>query len=110
MIKQTQYDETFFVALHSLDLGDIHSPDGRAHPLTAMTPVSVVEHASDAGAGTVEIAPTVLPAGTATGPSFMPSLPSLNPKDWIPQHFGARLAVGVVAVGLLLIVAWRLSK
>lgn len=74
-------------AMHFFDAGDVQSDDGRSHPVTAMTPVSLIP-------GT----PSLLPV----------SLPS--PSGLIPKHLGARLAVGVLAIGILLIVAFRLAK
>lgn len=109
MLKQTTYPDSFFVNLQSLDLGDIHSPDGRAHPLTALTPVVVTESAP-----VVDVHPTTVSGGASTGPSYTPaglSLPGvLSPSSWLPEHAGARLAVGLLALGLLLIVAARLAR
>lgn len=105
------YGESFWVNLHSLDLGDINSPDGRAHPLTAMTPVVAMPCStcdgswlsnSNAPAQFVDNANTHASSGFTNPFNF--SLPSL------PSHFGARMAIGVLALGLLLIVAFRLTK
>jgi hypothetical protein len=83
-------------AMHFFDLGDVESPDGRAHPVTATTPVSLV-------ASTQPTASTQ--DATMQSASFASSLlPSM------PKHFGARVAVGVLAIGILLIVAFRLAK
>lgn len=65
------------VGLHGLDFGEVITPDGRAHPVTALTPVTT-SLASSSDAAQV----TVSPVGTMlnTGPNFAPSsLPTGNP-------------------------------
>jgi hypothetical protein len=98
------FDPTFYTALHSLDFGSVQSPDGRDHYLDANTPVSVVNSPI----------PDVVDAG-----NIIPSLKIPSPFDvtgvkpntsFIPAHFGARAAVGVLAIGLLIVVAFRLTK
>lgn len=92
-------------ALHSLDFGEVLSPDGRAHPLDALTPITV--YTAPAAGPTAPVSGTTGP-GNASGTTLagfgLPSLPSF------PSHFGARFVVGVVGVGLVLIVAWRLAR
>lgn len=100
-------DPTHYTALQSLDFGNVLSLDGRAHPFDAMTPVSVDN-----------VPATVVPAGTNTGPVVSlpadgtPSnVPSVSMADiasgLLPKHIGARLAVGFLAVAILIIVAIR---
>lgn len=86
------YDPLNFTALESLDFGEVYTPDGRAHPFDANTPVNV-SYVSSPG-----------------GPGGATPLTALFPSLAVPQHFGARLAVGVLAIGVLLIVAFRLAK
>lgn len=102
-------------ALHSLDFGDVYSSDGRAHPITALIPVEIREEPA-----TVNVSPTVVPAGSASSPQVAP--PPADPSAILtgiggaiadkvfPQHIGARLVVGVIAVGIILLVVWRLVK
>jgi hypothetical protein len=99
----TQFDPTFYTALHSLDFGSVQSPDGRDHYLDANTPVSVVA----APIPDVVSAASVIPSpydvtGVTSGSSFLSPLFSA-------KHIGARVAVGVLAIGLLLVVAFRLT-
>lgn len=95
-------------ALHSLDFGNVYSLDGREHPVTATTPVYAVDVPPLTSPDTVGVnsspsGPTGTTAGgTLTQASFgWPSLPS---------HIGARTVVGILAVGILLIVVFRLIK
>jgi len=102
-----KFDPTFYTALHSLDFGSVQSPDGRDHYLDANTPVSVV----------AAPIPDIVSAG-----SIIPPVGSLLPDPYavtgvtkgapflnVP-HLGARVAVGVLAVGLLLVVAFRITR
>ncbi len=86
-------------AMHFFDLGDVESPDGRAHPLTALTPVSLV---SSDPVGAVGVGQQIANAVTGKASDAVSGI--------IPKHFGARVAVGVLAIGILLIVAFRLAK
>ncbi len=101
-----QLDPTWTTGLLTMDPGDVLSPDGRAHPLGALTPVG--------WSTTSPSSPTDAPSSTA-GPSTPVSdaslhLPSvLNPMSLLPAHLGARLAVGVIAIIILAIAAWRLT-
>lgn len=122
MLLPSLPDPTHVTALHSLDFGTVHSSDGRAHPLNAMTPI------------TVETVPDVVDPGVATsatvtaaGPcdAFVFGSPAwigcqaathgvATPADiaakFLPSHAIARIVVIVLAIGILFIVAWRIAK
>jgi hypothetical protein len=105
-------DPTHLTALHSLDFGSVYSADGREHPLTAFTPVYQME---DSGAVSSDVqaplpssssgASTTTPGGTLTPANYWPDW--LTPK--VPTHIGARVVVGLIAIGIILIVALRLT-
>ena len=82
----TQLDPTQYYALQTLDMGNVLSPDGRAHPFDGSTPVVA----------------TAIPA------SF-PIPSALNPfSSWHwPPNFGARVAIGIIAVLILVLVVAR---
>lgn len=122
-------DPTFFTSMQSLDLGSVYTPDGREHPITALTPMYSISSPSD-------VAGVSLPADPGNGTSSQsgtPGLPGSSTVDgWLnkifgttPQdpmgigngavaavasgHYGARFAVGILAIGILLIVVARLT-
>ena len=110
-----QLDPTWTVGLLTMDPGDVLSPDGRAHPLDAHTPItwapapaaSLTSDPSASGASSTPVPRTLLnPLGLAPGSGIL-SPASLLPS--LPAHLGARVAVGVVAIILVAIVAWRLT-
>lgn len=107
MLKPPTFDPTFYTALHSLDFGSVQSPDGRDHFLDANTPVSVISAPIPDVVGSASLTPTgsLIPdpyavTGVAKGASFFT----------VPPHFGARVAVGVLAIGILLVVVLRITK
>lgn len=81
--------------LQSLDLGSAISPDGRDNPLVPYMPVILGAPASSSDATTTD-------TSSSTSTASLPGLPSL------PQHFGARLAVGVIAIIVIGVVLWRI--
>lgn len=110
-------DPTFFTALHSLDFGEVQSPDGRSHPVDAMTPIDIV-------AATPVVQPVNATSGSAVG-----SPPSTEDPGVIAtakqvatdaienylgigkaQHRVARIVLSVVAIGIIIVVAVRLTK
>ena len=101
-------------SMHWFDLGEVESPDGRSHPLNAFTPISFAPSAPpdslDEKPKTPDYQiPIVTPMGTYNISSGVADKVSgLIPS--LPSHFGARLAVAVLAIGILLIVAFRLAK
>lgn len=100
-------------SMHWFDLGEIESPDGRSHPLNAFTPISFAPSAPpdslDEKPKPDYQIPIVTPMGTYNVPSGVADkVTGLIPS--MPKHFGARLAVAVLAIGILLIVAFRLAK
>lgn len=103
-------DPLHLTALHSLDFGSVYSADGREHPITAFTPVFQME---DSGAVSSDVQPplpssgssTTTPGGTLTPVNYWPDW--LTPK--VPEHIGARVIVGIIAIGLIFIVAFRLT-
>lgn len=103
-------DPLNLTSLHSLDFGSVYSPDGREHPITALTtvypmysdagPSDVQPPLPSSGSSTTTPGGTIVPISWPDWKSFLPSL---------PPHFGARLVVGLVAIGIILIVAARLT-
>lgn len=92
-------DPLHTTALESLDFGDVLSPDGRAHPMTANTSIYPVDpvSATPVDPGTQSGAQAVLAGETLFG-------------LFKTQHIAARTVVGLVAIGILLIVVVRLVK
>ena len=88
-------------ALESLDFGSVYSPDGREHPVNAQTPVATTEAASPAA----QVSTNPLPGwmqwlAWLLGDSHTPS----------PEFAMFRLIAIVVGIGLVFIVAFRLTK
>lgn len=119
-------DPTHFTALQSLDFGDILSPDGRAHPVTAFTPLSFASAISatpDAqsvpvpasGVGGSQSNTTTAATPVVTNVSFS-AADALRLLGLLPNAtgttgtIGPRLVVGVIAIGLILIAAWHFSS
>lgn len=104
-------DPTFTTALESFDFGSVFSPDGRDHPMTATTPVNVVP--SDPGMTPVQ-GPGSLPASPlpgVPGGEIISGLAAAGTSLTMSvRHLGARVVVGVIGIGLLLIVGWRLTE
>src|ERR1700760_1545759 len=107
------YGSGFWTALESLDFGDATSPDGRAHPITASSPVTVVPPTQDpttqggiagAAAGMTGPADGAFDPTTGASVGIVSSLTSAFP------HLGVRLVVIVIGIGIVLLVAWRLVK
>lgn len=86
-------------ALDSLDMGSLISPDGRDTPLLPSQPIVPLAASSSASSTTDA---SSAPASTTSPVSLGSLLPS------VPDHFGARLAVGAIAVVVILIVVWRI--
>lgn len=84
-------------ALHSLDLGSVISPDGRDTPLLHSMTVNVAPSVDSAD--NVDSKATSVTTTNALLPDVLPKL---------PEHFGARVAVGIIAVVVIVIVAWRI--
>jgi hypothetical protein len=101
-----QLDPTWEVGLLSSDFGNVYTPDGREHPVLGITPVGQT-------VATPSISATTAPAQTANvglGP-----FSSINPFSGIgslltDHHIGARVIVGIVGIGLVFIVALRLTR
>jgi hypothetical protein len=104
-------DPTHTIGLQSLDFGSVYSSDGREHPLLALTPVFRQDSSqlatsqptstsgTDPASTALGVVSGALPSPGSIASSFLPSL---------PPHFGARVAVGVIAIAILLIVVARL--
>lgn len=84
------------------DLGDVESLDGRSHPITATTPVSLVTNSQPAN----DPAKDVIDALKQNNSSFGVG----DFWSFAPKHLGTRVAISVLAIGILLIVAFRLVK
>lgn len=107
---------SFLTALQSFDAGEFISPDGRAHSVTASLPISFGPATTAEGQDTVQVSPTV--AAEPTGPSYTPPVAAVSQQDQgaglslfhlhMPQHFGARVAIGVIAVLLIVIAIARM--
>jgi len=103
-----------WTALHSFDLGDVESPDGRTHPVTATTPMTLVSVPAPTppvpppGQGMPSI-PIVTPMGTYTLPGSVVDKLDKATSFW-PSHALPRAVVILIAIGLILLVAWRLMK
>lgn len=93
---------SFTTALHSLDFGDVTSPDGRAHPLTALTPITIGPRSI-----TDDQQQLVSDSGAPVQEASFPHIP--NPFS-LPPHFGIRTIVVVIAIVLILIVGLRLTR
>lgn len=91
-------DPLHTTALESLDFGDVLSPDGRAHPVTANTTVYPV----DPGVTQQPTTPASNPVGTVGSWAIS--------QLFTDNHIGARAVVGILAIGILLIVVFRLTK
>lgn len=128
------YDPTHQTALFSLDFGDVMSADGRAHPLTALTPMTALPSLTDFG---VDVAATTVGAvdKTPATPQGAASVPAgsdcskytIGSWDW-SQCVGAkaqgaissavqpsstswaRLALGVLAILIIAIAVFRIVK
>lgn len=84
-------------ALQSFDLGSVYSKDGRDHPVTSLIPVRLdAETVQTAAAGVKEA--VAQNAGMFSNPFKL------------PEHAGARAVVGLIAIGIILIIVWRLVK
>jgi hypothetical protein len=108
MFSLPTFDPTFYTALHSLDFGSVQSPDGRDHYLDANTPVSVISAPIPDVVGAGSLAPPV--GSFIPNPYDVTGVKQGAPFFTIPKHFGARVAVGVLAIGILLVVVLRLTK
>lgn len=97
-------------SLMSFDVGEFVTPDGRSHSVDSTIPFSF-----GPSMDTVQVTPTV--AAEPTGPSYTP-VAAVSQQDQgagislfhlhAPAHIGARVAVGVIAVLLIVIAVARL--
>lgn len=100
-----------WTALHSFDLGDVESRDGRSHPVTATTPVTLVSVPAPAPV----VGPPQLPNISVPIGGTMIQIPGsgraiqAGTAFW-PKHALPRAVVIVLAIGLILLVAFRLMK
>jgi hypothetical protein len=117
-------DPTQFTALHSLTLGDVLSPDGRAHPLDAHTPVVFTQVPATIVPGDARSTGPVAPVGGQDprvpyigmpGDGAQPGAVDTSPSaamaalgGLLPKHFGARFVVAFIAAIIVIIVAARL--
>jgi hypothetical protein len=121
--------------MHFFDFGESYSPDGRAHPVDAFTPVVASFAPSTAGdcsqyaVGSLDwqrcqakkdvgsmIAGSSAPASGGSGPTPDPSSGGgiigkiASAATGMDSHTPARIALGVLAIGILIVVAIRLTK
>jgi hypothetical protein len=106
---------SFLTALQSFDVGEFIAPDGRAHVVDAHLPITFGPVVTPEGQDTVQVNPTV--AAEPTGPTYTP-VAAVSQQDngagvslfhlHMPQHLGARVAIGVIAVLLIVIAVARL--
>lgn len=99
-------DPTWTVGLMSSDLGNVYSSDGREHPVLGLTPVYPA---------TLPTAPASIDTGTqpstVSNASFgVGDLWATITGFFSARHVGARVVVAVVGIGLVFIVALRLTK
>jgi hypothetical protein len=107
------YDFQTPVSLQSLDLGNAYAPDGREFQLTALMPLNILAPGTptttDPGQGGGQggyQSPAAAAAASGIGSNIG--------TDWLtshlPQHFGARIIFTVIAIALIIVVAFRLLK
>lgn len=84
-------------ALQSFDLGSVYSKDGRDHPVTSLIPVRLD-------------AETVTQAAGAAREAVAQNAGMFSNPFKLPEHAGARAVVGLIAIGIILLVVWRLIK
>ncbi len=119
-------------SMHFFDIGDVESPDGRSHIVNALIPARLVESkpagdcsqfsvgslawqrcqaAKDVGS---MIAGSSAPASGGSGPTPDASQGGSIVEKIVAaasgKHTVARLVVAVIAIGILFIVAFRLTK
>lgn len=115
MFELPQINPLHTTALHFFDLGDVESPDGRSHPITSTTPVSFTTEGQQPAAPAPKAPKTPDMPLIIPGMGVFPGIPGSGAaidavSNLTPKHFGARLAISVLAIGILLIVAFRLAK
>jgi hypothetical protein len=126
MFELPQINPLHTTAMHFFDFGDIESPDGRSHPLTADTAVRLVTSGDDCSqyaVGSIAwqrcqvqkqvaagIAGSSAPSQGGSGPTPDPSSGGGILGGLTGKHTPARIAISVLAIGILLIVALRLTK
>lgn len=86
-------DPTAFPALQSLDIGNVLSPDGRAHVVDGTTPVVVTNVSNPI---------------TDLGNSVVTGIENAVTSR-IPKNFGLRVALGLIGVVVIIIVLYRLA-
>jgi hypothetical protein len=125
-MKCKAVDPTRTTALESLDFGSVYTPDGREHSVTALT-LPFLANLTNPQMSQPSSSNPVDPPSTypATGPNL--SQPQLNlnaatassPQTGIsagpfsltlPQNFGARIAVAVVAILVIAVLVWKIVK
>lgn len=114
MIDISGVDPTHTTALEFSDFGSYYTPDGREHPITGQTPLAplptIGEAVSAARAGAAAGAAAVSTSAAASPSDFGDKLWEWLKSKLIPEHLKARAVVGFIAVVLILIVAFRLTK
>jgi len=125
MFELPQINPLHTTALHFFDFGDVESPDGRSHPLTIDTAVSFAksDDCSQFTVGSIAwqrcqvqkqiaagIAGSSAPSQGGSGPTPDPSSGGGILGGLTGKNTPARIAIGVLAIGILLIVALRLTK
>lgn len=128
-------DPGMFVGLQSMDFGELTSPDGRSHSVDAYTPVQAVDASAVTGSSFVQ--PTLVdpntgqPTDPGNGMLGQSPVHTGNPAIdalldlWstpagkkamgqaaakvAPSHWLARLVFILIAIGLIIIVAARLT-
>lgn len=99
-------DPTNLTALHSLDFGNVYSPDGREHPILGLTPVSFGSPLDPQP--TEPATPSVVdtPFSNVSMSDIWDFFSGVG-KD---HHIIARLVVGFIAMVLVIVVAIRLIR
>lgn len=102
-------DPTWLTSRYLADFGSVYTPDGREHPVTATTPAYFTQRDS------VREAPP-LPPESPVAQSVQSQNVALGWPTWLTpdflegKHLAARAVVIVLAVALIIIVAFRLTR
>lgn len=111
----TPSDPTSQGLIPYFDFGSVYSPDGREHPVTGQTPVYATQTSAVAtppisGQGQGTPMQNVALGFPDLGGKIKEWLTPDFMKWWKKQHFGARAIALVIAIFLILIAAFRLTK
>jgi hypothetical protein len=117
-------DPTRATALESLDFGSVYTPDGREHPVTALSLPFLANLTNPQFSQPTSSSPIDPPSTyPATGPNLSSSSLNLNAATagtvapgvsagpfhiGLPQNFGARLALGVLAILIIAIIIFKM--